>query len=296
MPITERTAHKLIVFTFVLAWACAMPTYAKGQKPIAVDVELVLAVDVSLSMDMDEQRLQREGYVAAFRDQALHKAIAAGSHTRIAVTYMEWADAQNQSVVIPWTIIDSPAAAMAFADQLAAAPISRARMTSISGALNVATALIEQNNIHGTRRVIDISGDGPNNAGLPVKQLRDEVVARGIVINGLPIMLKSSTRSGFFNVAELDIYYMDCVIGGAGSFVIPIRDRSEFITATRKKLLLEISNLTPLRPSPRPADRPARIMHAQFKIKPGVPQRASKLDCLIGEKLWQDFLKYGSEP
>lgn len=169
-------------------------------------------------------------------------------------------------------------------------------MTSISGALRIATALIEQNNIQGTRRVIDISGDGPNNSGLPVKEMRDQVVARGIVINGLPIMLKTSTRSGFFNVAELDLYYMDCVIGGPGSFVIPIRDRSEFITATRKKLLLEISNLMPLQPLPRPVGRPARILRAQFKIKPVAPQRASKLDCLIGEKLWQDFLKYGSEP
>ena len=296
MPMKARLLHVCLVAAAALLNAPAGFADAKGQKPLTVDVELVLAVDVSMSMDMDEQRLQRQGYVAAFRDEALHKAIAAGTHARIAVTYMEWADAHIQAVVVPWTIIDSPAAAMAFADQLEATPISRARMTSISGALRIATGLIEQNNIQGTRRVIDISGDGPNNSGLPVKQMRDEVVARGIIINGLPIMLKSTTRSGFFNVAELDLYYMDCVIGGAGSFVIPIRDRSEFITATRKKLLLEISDLAPLPARPVPAGKPPRIIRTQFKIKPGRPERVTKIDCLIGEKLWQDFLKYGTDP
>ena len=170
------------------------PALAQTQ----VDLELVIAVDVSLSMDLDEQRLQRDGYVAAFRDPEVHKAIASGPHGRIAVTYMEWAGPPTQQVVMPWTRHRRPAAARAFADRLEAAPISRARMTSISPALHFSGRLFETSGVKGIRRVIDVSGDGPNNAGVPVVPVRDELVAKGIVINGLPIMLKLA--AGFFDL------------------------------------------------------------------------------------------------
>ena len=209
----------------------------------AADLELVIAVDVSLSMDLDEQRLQRDGYVAAFRDPEVHKAITSGPHGRIAVTYMEWAGPPTQQVVIPWTRIDGPEAARAFADRLETVPISRARMTSISAALQFSGRLFETSGVQGIRRVIDVSGDGPNNAGVPVVPVRDELVAQGVVINGLPIMLKLAT--GFFDLADLDRYYADCVIGGTGAFMIPIKEKSEFQTATRRKLLLEIAGLAP---------------------------------------------------
>ena len=234
-----------------------------------VDLELVLAVDVSLSMDLDEQRLQRDGYVAAFRDPEVHAAISSGPHGRIAVTYVEWAGPPTQHVVEGWTIVDGPQAAIAFADRLSAAPIARARMTSISTALQFSGRLFESSGARGIRRVIDVSGDGPNNAGVPLVPVRDELVAQGIVINGLPIMLKLAT--GFFDLPDLDKYYSDCVIGGTGAFMIPIKDRAEFRTATRRKLLLEISAREPV----------ARLVRVQ------APETS---DCLAGERQWRRYM------
>jgi hypothetical protein len=240
-----------------------------------VDLELVIAVDVSLSMDLDEQRLQRDGYVAAFRDPEVHKAIASGAFGRIAVVYLEWAGPPSQHVVLPWTVIDAPEAARAVADRLESTPISRARMTSISAALDFSGDLFATSGVRGIRRVVDISGDGPNNAGRPVTTARDELLAKGIVVNGLPIMLKLA--SGYFDIADLDRYYTDCVIGGAGSFMIPIKDRREFLTATRRKLLLEISAAEPT----------ARLIRVQ-----GEPMRDAS-DCSIGERQWRRYLEGG---
>ena len=241
----------------------------------AVDLELVIAVDVSLSMDLDEQRLQREGYVAAFRDREVQKAIASGGHGRIAVVYMEWAGPQWQSVIIPWTIIDGPEAARAFADRLEAHPISRERWTSISGALQFAGSLLRKSNARGDRRVIDVSGDGPNNAGPPVEIARAALLAEGIVINGLPIMLKIGTP-GFFDLADLDRYYAACVIGGPGSFMVPVKTLAELKEAIRRKLLLEISGLA----------GPTPIVPTQTTPPP-------TYDCMIGERQWQWYLDRG---
>ena len=248
------------------AWGLQSPAHAQS----AADLELVIAVDVSLSMDLDEQRLQRDGYVAAFRDPEVHKAITSGPNGRVVVTYVEWAGPLTQQVVLPWTTIDGAAAARAFADRLEATPISRARMTSISAALQFSGHLFESSGVRGIRRVIDVSGDGPNNAGVPVAGVRDELVAQGFVINGLPIMLKMAT--GFFDLADLDRYYSDCVIGGTGAFMIPIKDKFEFLTATRRKLLLEIAGHGP----------PAQIIRVQ------APEEAS--DCLIGERQWRRYM------
>jgi hypothetical protein len=245
------------------------PAVAQTQ----VDLELVLAVDVSLSMDLDEQRLQRDGYVAAFRDVEVHKAITAGPFGRIAVTYVEWAGPQTQQVVVPWIVIDGPRAAQALADRLEGTPISRARMTSISSALDFSGSLFDASGVKGIRRVIDVSGDGPNNSGRPVTPARDELVAKGIVINGLPIMLK--LPSGYFDIPDLDRYYADCVVGGTGSFMIPIKERREFQTATRRKLLLEIASLEP----------PAHLVRVQAQPAEGVS------DCMIGERQWRRYLE-----
>lgn len=246
-------------------------------QTVVVDLELVLAVDVSLSMDMDEQRLQRDGYVAAFRDEQVWSAIKAGAHGRIAVTYIEWAGQLTQQTIVPWTVIDGPQAAMDLADRLEATPISRARMTSISGALLYSARQIEANPHKGTRRVVDVSGDGPNNSGIPAETARDELVAKGIVINGLPILLKRDQPSGFFDIVNLDQYYASCVIGGTGSFMIPVRERSEFQSATRRKLVLEISGLVP--------EEPARVIPAQMS-QPATDPR----DCMVGERLWQRYM------
>jgi Protein of unknown function (DUF1194) len=258
----------LWIAVFVVAGLQLGPAFAQT----VVDLELVIAVDVSLSMDLDEQRLQRDGYVMAFRDPEVHKAIASGPNGRIAVTYVEWAGPPTQQVVMPWTVIDGAQAAGAFADRLEVAPISRARMTSISAALQYSGRLFESSGAKGIRRVIDVSGDGPNNAGYPVVPIRDELVAKGIVINGLPIMLKLA--QGFFDLAELDLYYADCVIGGTGSFMIPIKQPREFQTATRRKLLLEISG----------NEQPARVVRVQ------APPSTERSDCLIGEKQWRNYM------
>ena len=126
---------RLAACLLILCLTHAAPFVTRAEAQAAVDLELVIAVDVSLSMDLDEQRLQRDGYVAAFRDAELHKAITSGAHGRIAVIYMEWAGPQSQNVVIPWTILDGAEAARAFAARLEAVQISRARLTSISSAL-----------------------------------------------------------------------------------------------------------------------------------------------------------------
>ena len=258
----------LWIAVFVAAGLQLGPAFAQT----VVDLELVIAVDVSLSMDLDEQRLQRDGYVMAFRNPEVHKPITSGPYGRIPVTYVEWAGPPTQQVVMPWTVIDGAQAAHAFADRLEVAPISRARMTSISAALQYSGRLFESSGAKGIRRVIDVSGDGPNNAGYTVVPIRDELVAKGIVINGLPIMLKLA--QGFFDLAELDLYYTDCVIGGTGSFMIPIKQRDEFQTATRRKLLLEISGYQP----------PARVVRVQ------APPSTERSDCLIGEKQWRNYM------
>ena len=227
-----------------------------------MDLELILAVDVSYSMDLDEQRLQRDGYIEAFRDPLIIKAIQSGQYGRIAVTYIEWAGWDVQHVVVPWTLVDGPDSAEALARLLVDAPISRHRRTSVTGALTFSERQFGTAGFAGQRRVIDVSGDGPNNSGPPVVPVRDALVEKGIVINGLPIILKSG---GAFDIDNLDEYYASCVIGGPGSFMIPIKQKQEFATATRQKMLLEIAGL-------EPSARVVRIVDE------------GKMDCMIGEQ------------
>jgi hypothetical protein len=234
-----------------------------------VDVELVIAVDVSYSMDPDEQALQREGYITGLTSPEFLNALHQGIHGKIAITYFEWAGASDQKILVPWRLIDGPAAAQAFADEIAHAPYRRAYRTSISGALRFAQPLFEGSGFRGLRRVIDVSGDGANNQGLPVTLVRDEALERGITINGLPILLKRPSAATM-DIENLDIYYEDCVIGGPGSFVIPITERDQFREATRTKLVLEIAGRQP----------PARVIPAAAS--------APRISCLIGERMWQE--------
>lgn len=223
-----------------------------------VDAELVLAVDVSRSMDDAEFELQRAGYVAAIRHPDFIRAVQHGMHGRIAITYFEWASAPRTESQVAWAIIDGPESAETFATALAARPFNAFRGTSISGAIGFATGLFDQNNFDGFRRVIDVSGDGPNNIGLPVLGERQKALDAGIVINGLPILIRPS-----WTAVDLDRYYENCVIGGPGAFVMPIREASEFATAIRRKLIMEVSGATTLRPT---------------------PIQAEQVDCLVGEK------------
>jgi hypothetical protein len=228
-----RFIVSLLLVLFVL-----IPPAAKAQTE--VDLALVLAVDMSGSMDSEEQTLQREGFVEAFRSTMIHDAIREGVHGRIAVVYLEWADTLSRKVAIPWTVIDGPKTARDFADRLSRSPIWQERGTSISGAIDASVKLLDESRVEPVRRVIDISGDGANNQGRPLPAARDEALAKGITINGLPLILK---RPNSFDIESLDIYYRDCVIGGPGAFMIPIRRREQFAEAIRDKLIREITGL-----------------------------------------------------
>jgi hypothetical protein len=218
-------------------WLCSPGARAETE----VDVALVLAVDVSRSMDPDEQELQRQGFMEAFRSSQVHDAIRNGMVGRIIVTYVEWSGVEYQNVIVPWTIVDGPESALKFAEGLTNVPIGRVRRTSISGAIDFGMKLLEQTGVEPIRRVIDISGDGPNSSGRGVVAARDEAVAKGITINGLPIMLKRP--SGFGDMEHLDLYYKNCVIGGEGSFIVPVRERQQFADAIRTKIVREIAAL-----------------------------------------------------
>src|SRR5213083_2126525 len=235
----------------------------------SVNVELVIAVDVSYSMDMDELAIQREGYAQAIVSKDFLEALRTVPGSKVAVTYFEWSMSGDAKIVVPWRVIDGPESADAVAAEIMKTPVRRGSSTSISGAINFALQLFEENPYRGLRRVIDISGDGPNNDGAPVTGARDAALEKGIIINGLPIMVKEPSYSTI-DIDNLDLYYEDCVIGGPGSFVVAIKDREKFKEAIRTKLLLEVAGRTPERPVVPAAGREPRV------------------SCLIGEKIWQD--------
>jgi hypothetical protein len=243
---------------------------AKDNVP-SVKVELVIAVDISYSMDMDELAVQREGYAQAIVSKDFLQALRTGPSSKVAVTYFEWSMSGDEKIIIPWRVIDGPESADVVAAEIMKTPVRRGSSTSISGAINFALRLFEENPYRGLRRVIDISGDGPINNGAPVTGARDAALEKGITINGLPIMVKEPSYSTT-DIDNLDLYYEDCVIGGPGSFVVSIKDRDKFKEAIRTKLVLEVADLTPER-----------------RIVP-VAEKEPRVPCLIGERLWQDRL------
>lgn len=272
-------AAALLIGGALTGSAYSQPSGAAQQ----VDVELVLAVDVSRSMDVEEQEIQRKGYADAFRHPAIASAIRNGAIGRIAVTYVEWAATAAQTV--GWTVISTPAEARAFAAKLEAAPIWSARHTSIANALATSAALINTNAYQGTRRVIDMSGDGPNNYGASIDTARKAVVDRGIIINGLPVMLRGAGQ--YMGSVSLEQYYKDCVVGGRGAFVLPVRDVKELASTIRAKLVTEIADLAPpgaeepmfklaqARPQAstqaRPQAKPASKTNCNFPQQAGIP-------------------------
>ena len=251
---------------------CLAALGSPGAQEIDVDLELVLAVDVSRSMDATEQKLQKDGYIAALQHPEVVAAIRSGFLGRIAVTYVEWAGPSSHAIIAPWAMIDGPESAAAFAGAIREMPVSFLRGTSISGALTYAAGLFDENRFRSARQVIDVSGDGPNNVGFPVLQARAAVLERGITINGLPIMIHADYFGGY-SIRELDIYYEDCVIGGPGAFLVTVENIDRIAEAIRRKLVLEIAGPEP------------RILPAAFH------EPAPRIDCLIGEKLrrrWMD--------
>lgn len=259
----------------MLALAVGLVPQASAAEQ--VDVELVLAVDVSLSMSPEELEIQRHGYAAALTHERVLQAIAEGANGKIAVTYVEWAGSTSQVVVVPWTVIANRADAERVVRQLSAMPPNSARRTSISSALEFGSDLFVESDFRSAKRVIDISGDGPNNQGPPVVAVRDGIVAQGITINGLPLMTNGRFGNAY-DVEDLDRYYADCVIGGPGAFMIPVNDWSQFPEAIRRKLVLEL------------AGPHSRQWAAEEAAHPPVMlvQAQPKYDCMIGEKMWRD--------
>ena len=260
----------LIKAAFCVLVFCVAPWgFTPAHAQTEVDLELVLLVDVSRSMSEEELEIQRRGYAEALQSDEIYKAIRQGFLGRIALSYVEWAG--TQQVIVDWRLLETPEDLRAFAATLTAQFNPALRRTSITNALLFGAAMFDDNGFAGLRRVIDISGDGPNNQGGLVTQARDHVVAQGITINGLPLM----TNDGFgpqWHLDNLDLYYQTCVIGGPGAFVIPVYNWRDFAGAVRRKMILEIA---------APQVGP-RLWRAQTPLR-------DPRDCLVGEKIWQDF-------
>lgn len=260
------------LFAALCLW---LPTLCAAQD-IEVDVELFLAVDVSRSMTAEERDIQRRGYAEALTSPDVVEAIQNGLLGRIAVTYVEWAGTYAHRVIVPWQEVSTRAQAEEIADIIVTTTGGGLQRTSISGAIDFAVANFSGNGFEGLRRVIDISGDGPNNQGAPVLEARAAALTQGFVINGLPLMTEDAL-SAFWGIPDLDVYYTRCVIGGPGAFVIPVLDWGDFAPAIKRKLILEISQA------------PARVVPVQYNALP-------PYDCMIGEKIYERNRRYFDEP
>jgi uncharacterized protein DUF1194 len=239
---------------------------AVGAQPVEVDAEIVLAVDTSGSVDTEERRIQRQGYAEALRHAELMRAVTAGFHGQVAFSYFEWAGHIREATVIPWHVVDGPEAAAVLAGKIESLTEPATRGTSLSRALDFAIGLIEGSGFDASKRVIDISGDGPNNTGPPVVPQRDRAVAAGITVNGLPVLVRPSR--GF---SQLDRYFEDCVIGGEGAFVLAVRTDEELGLAIRRKMVMEISGPGPER------------LRLATDHEP--------MDCMIGERQRPGFIE-----
>jgi hypothetical protein len=228
----------------LLATSAAAPALWTARparaQPEPVDVLLVLAVDVSRSIDEDEARLQREGYRNGISDPRVVEVVRRGMIGAVGLAYVEWAGFEYQRLVLPWTRIANQHDADAWSSALAEAPRNSLSWTSISGGIDFARRTLDEAPYEATRRVIDVSGDGVNNSGRPAESARDEAVAEGIVINGLPIVNDRPTFGRMPSIA-LDQYFQQNVIGGDGAFMIVAEDFEAFGTAVRRKLIREIA-------------------------------------------------------
>ncbi len=267
--------HPAAALVLGAAFVLSSGWYAPAARAEPVDVELVIATDVSLSMSHEELRIQRDGYVSALRHESVLNAIQDGIHGRIAISIFEWAGEGAQFLVVPWTMIETREDAERVVAMMSESPPRSARRTSISGAMLYAGDLFAESHFTGMRRVLDVSGDGPNNSGPPVVPVRDALVAQGVTINGLPLMTNMGP-AGRFDIDDLDVYYANCVISGPGAFSIPVTDWAEFAEAVRRKIVLELAG--PWSPTWR---RYAAVEAEVLKVS-----TAGDYDCLIGERRW----------
>ncbi len=227
----------------------ALATVARAETE--VDLELVLLVDASNSIDSRELQFQRQGYADALTHPDVLNAIGSGLLGRIAVTFMEWADDDSQDVVVPWTVIDGAAAATAFSDKLLAADRRAFGSNAIGEAIAAGQRQIDGNDFIANRRVIDFSGDSANNFfGRPIHEARDAALAAGITINGLAILCRDVDCSGRPVGYNLEEAYRTQIAGGPGSFVVTVDSRASFALAVRRKLILEISDHCVTAPEP----------------------------------------------
>lgn len=241
MPPGSSAMRRRTLIAAASAAALAQPPRrARAEEP--VDVALVLAVDVSRSIDEDEARLQREGYRGAVTDPRVVEAIRGGMLGSIALAYVEWAGIEFQRLIVPWTRIGSQGDADGWAEALAQSARASLSWTSVSGAIDFSRQVMAECPFEPTRKVIDVSGDGVNNSGPPAEEARDRAVAEGIVINGLPIINDRPTF-GRRPPIPLDQYYRESVIGGQGAFMIAAEDFDSFGNAVRRKLIREIAGL-----------------------------------------------------
>ena len=264
---------RIVLFAVALL---AAPAQADG---VEVDLELILMVDVSRSMTPRELEIQRRGYAEALASEPVFTALQSGLLQRVAMAYVEWAGTQR--VIVDWRLLETREDLDAFAKTLTADFHPALRRTSISSAIDYASHSLETNAFAGLRRVIDVSGDGPNNLGRMVTLARDAAIEKGIVINGLPLMTREGMGSDWWHLEDLDLYYEDCVIGGPGSFVIPVLDWDDFAEAVRRKLVLEMVSWPHLN-SPIPV---------QYTPQPRAPA-----DCRIGEKMWERRQQMWDQP
>ena len=249
---------KLLRLLAILASSGSIWSQSLRAEEISVDLELVLAIDVSGSVDVEEGQLQRTGYIAALRSPELVKA-----------------GESFQTTIVDWHVISDRASADGFADKLVAQPIDSGPWTSIGDVIRQAIPKFANNGYQGTRRVIDISGDGPNNSGPPVTESRAEAIKTGITINGLPIVNNHVQPSGRSQMLDLDKYYAACVIGGPGAFLVVASSFKDFARAIRRKLIFEIAGNYPKSPAHRPQNN---IWNAAMEFAPG---------CDIGERRLQ---------
>lgn len=230
--------QRILLVMFMLAAGPAV------QAQESVDLELVFAADGSGSIDDDELALQRAGYAAALAHPTVLSAIRGGFHQKIAVAFMEWAAPDSQAIIVDWTLIHDEASAKAFGERLVAARRAVWGSNSISNAIDFAAAMITANAYEGVRKVIDVSGDGPQRNGKPLELVRQLTVARGITINALVVVSEGGGYPGPRG-EPLTEHYANDVIGGMGAFMTTARSREEFAEAILRKLLLEVADARP---------------------------------------------------
>lgn len=253
-----------------LVWIAAMAVQPFGAEAREeVDLELVLLADASGSIDEAELRFQREGYAQALTHPSVIAAITSGARQRVALTYVEWATADSQAVVVPWTIVDGPASARRFAEALT--DPSKPRLTwggnAIGSAIALGQKLIEENDMRGERLVIDLSADSANSwSGPPIETARQNAIAAGITINGLAILCRDQRCGGRPVGYDLEEAFARTIIGGLGAFVVTAEDRASFETAVRRKLILEIAAAPPVQ---RADDTSPRLRRAAASGAPG---------------------------